>query len=187
LRSNQPIYNNYESDFDEPFSLPIKEQYHVEINHSMFSEDIKYDEFNLPKDLISYLMFETSHEQKTDIIYEEDIKHEGVSSQINSLLFSELQKPVYEHIHISEGEERIEKQAELTYFYDLVVVSMELCFSEVFSCAICGTKENDDCKNALQVEILLHDVKCSLKFISMQRIFLISLMLSWLHWKHDVT
>jgi hypothetical protein len=64
---------------------------------------------------------------------------------------------------------------------------MELCFSEVFNFAIFGIKENDDCKYALQVEILLHDMKCSLKFICMQRILVISLMLSWLHWKHDVT
>jgi hypothetical protein len=88
LSSSQPIYDSYESDFDEPFSLPIKEQHHVEISHSMFAEDIKYDEFNLPKDLRSSLLFAVAHEQKTDIIYEEDIKQEGVSSQINSLLFS---------------------------------------------------------------------------------------------------
>ena len=56
----------------------------------MFAEDLKYDDFNLPEDLRSSLLFATSHEQKTDIIYEEDIKQEGVSSQINSLLFSEL-------------------------------------------------------------------------------------------------
>jgi hypothetical protein len=187
LSSSQPIYDSYESDFDEPFSLPIKEQHHVEINHSMFAEDIKYDEFNLPEDLISSLLFASSHEQKTDIIYEEDIKQEGISSQINSLLFSELQKLVYEQIHISEGEERLEQQAELASFYDPVAIYMELCSSEVFSGAIFGIKANDDCKYALQVEILLHDMKCSLKFICMQRDFVNSSMLSWLHWKYDVT
>jgi translation initiation factor 2 beta subunit (eIF-2beta)/eIF-5 len=70
--------------------LPIKEQHHVEIIHSMFAEDIKYDEFNLPEDLRSSLMFAISHEQKTDIIYEQDIKQEGVSSQINSLLLFKI-------------------------------------------------------------------------------------------------
>jgi hypothetical protein len=38
--NNQPIYDIYESDFDEPFSLPIKERHHVVISHSMFAEDI---------------------------------------------------------------------------------------------------------------------------------------------------
>ena len=93
---------------------------------------------------------------------------------------------MYEQIHISEGEERLEQQAELTSFYDSVVVYMELCFSEVFSCAIFGIKENDDYKYSLQVEIMLHDMKCSLKSICMQRYFVNSPMLSWLHWKHDV-
>ena len=187
LSSSQPIYDNYESDFDEPFSFPIKEQHHDEINHSMFATDIKYDKFNLPKDLRSSLLFATSHEQKTDIIIEKNIKQEGISSQIKSLLFSELQKPIYEQIHISEGEERLEQQAELTSFYDLVAIYMELCFSEVFSCAIFAIKENYDYKYAMQVEILLHHMKCSLKFICMQRDFVNSSMLSWLHWKHDVT
>ena len=131
LSNSQPIYDSYESDFDEPFSFPIKEQRHVEISHSMFAADIKYDKFNLPKDLRSSLLFAASHEQKTDIIIEKNIKQEGISSQINSLLFSELQKSVYEQIHISEGEERLEQQAELTYFYDSITVYMELCFSEV--------------------------------------------------------
>ena len=129
----------------------------------------------------------SSQEQKTDIIYEEDIKQEGISSQINSLLFSELQKPVYEQIHISEGEERLKQQTKLVSFYDLLAVYMELCFSEVFSSAIFGIKANDDFKYALQVEILLHNMKCSLKFICMQRDFVNSSMLSWLHWKYDVT
>ena len=109
----------------------------------MFAADIKYDKFNLPKDLRSCLLFAASHEQKTDIIIEKNIKQEGISSQINSLLFSQLQKLVYEQIHISEGEERLEQQAELTSFYDSVVIYMELCFSEVFSCAIFGIKAND--------------------------------------------
>ena len=107
LRSIQPIYDSYESDFDEPFSLPIKEHHHVEIGHSMFAADTKYDKFSLPKDLISSLLFAASHEQKTDIIIKKNIKQEGISNQINSLLFSELQKPAYEQIHISEGEERL--------------------------------------------------------------------------------
>ena len=40
----------------------------------MFAADIKYDKFNLPKDLRSSLLFATFHEQKTDIIIEKDIK-----------------------------------------------------------------------------------------------------------------
>ena len=76
--------------------MPIKEQHHVEINHSMFAADIKYDKFNLPQDLRYSLLFATSNEQKNDIIIEKNIKQEGISSQIKSLLFSELQKPIYE-------------------------------------------------------------------------------------------
>jgi hypothetical protein len=186
LSSSQPIYDIYESDFNEPFSLPTKEQLHVVINHSMFAEDIEYDEFNLAEDFRSSLLFIMPHEQKIEITYEDDIEKEGISSQISSQLLSDLQEPVYGS-YISEVEERLEQQAELTSFYDPVAVYMELCFSEVFSCAIFGTKANDDCKYALQVEILLHDMKCSLKFICMQRILVISPMLSWLHWKHDVT
>jgi hypothetical protein len=81
----------------------------------------------------------------------------------------------------------LSKQAELASFYDPVAIYMELCSSEVFSCAIFGIKANDDCKYALQVEIMLHDMKCSLKFICMQRDFVNSSTLSWLHWKYDVT
>ena len=62
----------------------------------MFVADIKYDKFNLPKDLRSSLLFAASHEQKTDIIIEKNIKKEGIRIQINSLLFLELWKPVYE-------------------------------------------------------------------------------------------
>ena len=91
--------------FSEVFSCAIfgikandycKYSLHVEISHSMFASDIKYDKFNLPKYLRSSLLFAASHEQKTDIIIEKNIKQEGISSQINSLLFSELQKPIYE-------------------------------------------------------------------------------------------
>jgi hypothetical protein len=152
----------------------------------MFAEDIEYDEFNLAEDFRSSFLFIMPHEQKIEITYEDDIEKEGISSKINSQLLSDLQEPIYGN-YISEVEERIEQQAELTSFYDPIVVYMDLCFSDVFGCAIFGTKANDDCKYALQVEILMHDMKYSLKFICMQRILVISLMLSWLHWKHDVT
>jgi hypothetical protein len=62
LRSSKPIYDIYEYDFDEPFSFPIKEQHHAVIIHSMFAEDIEYDDFNLAEDLRSSLLFITPHE-----------------------------------------------------------------------------------------------------------------------------
>jgi hypothetical protein len=194
LSSSQPIYDIYESDFDEPFSLPIKERHHVVISHSMFAEDIEYDEFNLAEDFRSSLLFIMPHEQKIEITYEEDIEKEGISNPISSQLFSNLQEPVYGS-HILEVEEILEQQAEVTVFgyqsissfYDPVAIYMEMFFMEVFSCAIFRIKVDGDCKYVLQVEILLHIMKFPLNFICMQRILVISLMLSWLHWKHDVT
>jgi hypothetical protein len=194
LSSSQPIYDIYESDFDEPFSLPIKEQHHVVINHSMLAEDIEYDEFNLAEDFRSSLLFITPHEQKIEITYEEDIEKEGISSPISSQLFSDLQEPVHGS-YILEVEEILEQQAEVTVFgyqsissfYDPVAIYMEMFFTEVFSCEIFGIKVDGDCKYVLQVEILLHIMMFSLNFICMQRILVISPMLSWLHWKHDVT
>ena len=93
--SSQPIYDIYESDFDEPFSLPIKDRHHVVISHSMFAEDIEYDEFNLAEDFRSSILFKMPHEQKIEITYEENIKKEGISNPISSQLFSNLQEPVY--------------------------------------------------------------------------------------------
>ena len=75
----------------------------------------------------------------------------------------------------------------ISSFYDPVAIYMEMIFMEVFICAIFGIKVDGDCKYVLQVEILLHIMKFPLNFIFMQRILVISLMLSWLDWKHDVT
>ena len=90
LSSSQPIYDIYESDFNEPFSLPTKEQLHVVINHSMFAEDIEYDEFHLAEDFMSFLLFIMPHEKKIEITYEEDIEKEGISSPIISQLLLDL-------------------------------------------------------------------------------------------------
>ena len=87
LSRSQPIYNIYESDFDETFSLPTKEQIHVVINQYMFAEDIEYHKFHLAEDFGSFLFFITPHEKKIEITYEEDILKEGISSPISSNYF----------------------------------------------------------------------------------------------------
>ena len=50
LISSQPIYDSYGSDFEEPLSLPIKEQHQVEDNYPVFVDDIEHDEFDLARD-----------------------------------------------------------------------------------------------------------------------------------------
>jgi len=110
----------------------------------------------------------------------------------------EQSEPVYEQTHTSGvDKENIEQLAKVTmfgyqyfssFFYDPVAMYMESCFTEDFSLAIFGIRsEYDDYKYVLQVEILLQVMKFSLNFICMQRDFVIGSMLSWLHWKHDVT
>jgi hypothetical protein len=102
-------------------------------------------------------------------------------------------KPVYGS-HLSEGEAKFELQAEvnlfgcssISFFYDLVAIYMESYFSEDFSLAIFGIKEDGGCKYVLQVKILLHTMKFSLILFCMQGVFT-GLMLSWFHWKHDFT
>jgi hypothetical protein len=64
---------------------------------------------------------------------------------------------------------------------------MESYFSEDFSLAIFGIKADDDCKYMLQVEILLQVMNSSLISICVERDLVNGLMMSWLHWKHDVT
>ena len=45
LSSSPLIYDSYGSDLEESFSLPIKEQYQVEVNHSVFSAKVLSSEF----------------------------------------------------------------------------------------------------------------------------------------------
>jgi len=74
-----------------------------------------------------------------------------------------------------------------SFFYDPVAIYMESCFSEDFSLAKFRIKEDGGCKYVLQVKILLHIMKFSLIFTSMQEVFTVGWMLLWLHWKHDYT
>jgi hypothetical protein len=60
---------------------------------------------------------------------------------------------------------------------------MESYFSEDSSLSIFGIKADHDCKYMLQVEILLQVINS----ICIERVFVIGLMLSWIHWKHDFT
>jgi hypothetical protein len=73
LRNNQPVYDNYESDFDEdvkefqdhtidPFSSFIKEQHYVEISYPGFVVDIEHNGFNMVEDFRSSSPFATLHE-----------------------------------------------------------------------------------------------------------------------------
>jgi hypothetical protein len=75
----------------------------------------------------------------------------------------------------------------ISSFYDPVAIYMEMLFMKFFSCAIFGIEVDGDCKYVLQVEIMPHIMKFSLNFICMKKILVNSMMLSWLHWKHDVT
>ena len=97
-------------------------------------------------------------------------------------------EPVYDS-HTSEVEENIEQLAEVimfgylstSLFYDPVAFYMESCFSEDFSLVTFGIKSDHGYK------YVLHIMNASLISICTQKSFLIGSMLSWLHWKHDVT
>jgi hypothetical protein len=64
---------------------------------------------------------------------------------------------------------------------------VDLCFSEDFSLAIFGIKSDEGCRYVLQIKILLHIKNSSLISICIERDLVNGLMLSSLHWKHDVT
>jgi hypothetical protein len=98
------------------------------------------------------------------------------------------------HEHLEPVYGSIEQQAEVTIssyqstsFHDPVAIYMELCFQEDFSLAIFGIKSNDGCSYVSQIKILLHIMNSSLISIYVERALVNGLMLSWLHWKHDVT
>ena len=74
-----------------------------------------------------------------------------------------------------------------TSFYDPIAFYMESCFSEDFSLVTFGIKLDDGYKYVLQIKFLLHIMNASLISICTQKYFVIGSMLSWLHWKHDVT
>jgi hypothetical protein len=190
--SSQPIYESY---IEEPLSFLIKKQPHVQINHSMFVEYIEHDGFNLAANFRCSCQFAAPHKQKIEIFHEEDINQERVSSEISPLLFPELQKPIYKKIHTLEIEEILEQQAEVTLFgcqtissfYDPMSIYMESYFSEDFSLSIFRMKADDDCEYMLQIQILLQVMNSPLILVCIERAFVTSLMLAWLHWKHDVT
>lgn len=157
LGSSQPIYDSYETDVEEPFYLGIEKQYHVGINI-------------------------------------EDIRKETISSQDSSQLFSELQQHVHEQIS-EVDKENIEKQIEvklfgfqaISFLYDLVAIYMESYFLEDFSPSIFRIKADNDCEYMLQIQILLQVMNSPLILVCIERSFVISSMLAWLHWKNDVT
>jgi len=90
---------------------------------------------------------------------------------------------------ISEAEEQCDLlyQREMQHSWqDPVVVYIEV-FLEAFSFETSGIKTVWDCKYVLQLKILLLVARSFLNFISIQEVFSVSWMLSWLHWKHDFT
>ena len=109
-------------------------------------------------------------------------------------IFHAQWEPVYDS-HTSEGEENIEQLAKVimfgypctSFFYDSVSFYMESCFSEDFSLVTFGIKSDDVYKYVLQIKFMLHIMSASLSSICTQKDFVIGSMLSWFHWKDDVT
>jgi hypothetical protein len=125
---------------------------------------------------------------------------EGYQQPVIFMVTEAEQQQIYENsLHISHEQLEpvygsIEQQAEVTIFsyqstsfYDPVAIYMDLCFSEDFSLAIFGIKSDEGCRYVLQIKILLHIKNSSLISICVERALVNGLMLSWLHWKHDVT
>jgi len=75
----------------------------------------------------------------------------------------------------------------ISSFYDPMSIYMESYFSEDFSLSIFGIKADDDCEYMPQIQILLQVMNSPLILVCIERAFVISSMLAWLHWKHDVT
>jgi hypothetical protein len=73
--------------------------------------------------------------------------------------------------------------------YDPVVVYMESVFSKVQNFASFGIKANCSCKYGLPIHFLLQTSQFLYIFLftSKEEDHLVSQMLSWLHWKFDVT
>ena len=101
--------------------------------------------------------------------------------------------PIF-HVQLEPVYGSIEQQTKVTIFsyqstsfYDLVAIYVDLCFSEYFSLAIFGIKSDEGCRYVLKIKILLHIKNSSMISIHVERALVNGLMLSWLHWKHDVT
>jgi hypothetical protein len=174
LRSNQPVYDNYESDFDEdmkefqdhtidPFSSFIKEQHCEEINHPGSADNIKQP---------------------------------MTSSEISLQPCSDLQIDESGSLHGKENMPRIfdlqleQYQAEVTFychnftsssFHDPVAIYMEEFMDSRFQSSFHDKSENQT-YNQVLIFVLVFIL---LKHI--QRVWLVNQFLVWLHWKHDFT
>ena len=137
------------------------------------------------------------------IVVNKSDKHNSIDEGYQQpviFMVTEAEQQIYENnLHISYEKLEpvygsIEKQAEVTifsyqssYFYDPVSIYMELCFSKYFSLVVFGIKSDDGCRYVLQIKFMLHIMNSSLISNCVERDLVNGLMLSWIHWKHDVT
>jgi len=80
LSSSQPIYNSYGYDLEEPFSLLIKEQHQVEVNHSVFTVDVFSPEFCHEYDLFHQINGQYDCVEKFVVEYDTFLKDSKVMS-----------------------------------------------------------------------------------------------------------
>jgi hypothetical protein len=178
LSSIQPVYDSYESDFDEDikefqehtinlFSSSIKEQHYVEINYPRSAEDIEHDGFNMVEDFRSSSPFAAPHEQKTGITYrEEELK-------------GSHEQPI-----------QFKKQEEVT-FYGHYSTSFVFCdpvaiYMEEFINSKCQSLFRYKSENQIYDQVLI----LVLVFILMkhiQRVWLVNQLLEFFFWKFVIT
>jgi hypothetical protein len=167
---------------DAPVVLDLNEKI---VEEEVFPQLLQVDSYNMLLHVIKEENQEVAHQEQ---IYEAAYGNVRFDQQVYENIM-----PIF-HVQSEPVYGSIEQQAEVTIFsyqstsfYDLVAIYVDLCFSEDFSLAIFGIKSDEGCRYVLQIKIMLHIKNSSLISICVERALVNGLMLSWLHWKHDVT
>jgi hypothetical protein len=191
LGSNQPVYDNYESDSDvdmkefqdhtiEPFPLYIKEQHCVEINHPGSTEDIEQPSLQINKP--AFTMLEPGSA--------DNIKQHMISNEISPQPCSDLKVAESGSFHGKENMSRIFDLQLEQYQAEVFPYGFHDPFSDYMeSLSSSNVKLFLSNKGWFCCPFELHFcMSWVLSFIfSRSRISLVNQLLVWLHWKHDFT
>jgi hypothetical protein len=137
LSNNQPIYDSYESDLEEPFSLPIEEQHQVEVNHSVFTADVLSPEFYHEYDLFHQINGQYDCVEKSVVEYDTFLKDSKVMSfeipdDKEQIAYGNSPRSDQEHHGTNTGKQLFDfKQQGIVIhkFYDPIAIWMDSRFS----------------------------------------------------------
>jgi hypothetical protein len=172
LRSNQPVYDSYESDCAE-------EQYCEEISHLESAEDIKQPSLQISEPACTMLERGSADNNKSSMI----------NSEVSLQLCSDLQAVAGDSHSQEEDMQRLfdlqlkqQQEVFVCSFIDPFVDYLE-SLSNLDVRALLSKEGWLFCSFQLHISVLWFPAF----FVSRLRDVLVNQILVWLHWKHDFT